>query len=394
MITFNPAQETARYIDALGPERLAKAAAYTTGDQWITIWGVVISLLMAVIFVRSRILEKLTARWQHWGWFRRSFTIAVIFFALSSLLQLPWNIYVGWQREHAYGLSSQPLGDYLSQQLLSASISAVLGGLFLTGIFAFIRKFPKNWWLWGAGFVGAVTALMLLASPVLIEPLFNSYKPVPNGPVRDALVEIADRSNIPHDRIFMYDGSRQSNNFTANVSGIGSTARIAISDVALKQASLDEVKAVTAHEAGHYMLGHVWRYIVIFPIMALVLFWLIARLYPVAARLLGSDTILGDAAGFPVFMALVAVLTLLTLPVMNSITRKGEREADDYSLATAQKPDALASALVKTADYRDPRPSAWSEAIFHTHPSVEKRVRNAMDWKARHMKEPTLQTAP
>ena len=394
MMAFDPAAETARYIDSLGPERLAKAAAYTTGDQWITLWGVAISLLMAVIMVRTQVFEKLSARWQHWGWFRRTATIGVIFFLLSTLLDLPWTIYTGWIRERAYGLSSQPLGDFLSQHGLSALLSAVIGGLFLTGIYAFIRKLPRSWPLWGALFVGAFTTLMLLAGPALIEPMFNKYTPVPDGPVRDALVEIADRSQIPHDRIFLYDGSRQSNNFTANVSGIGSTARIAISDVALKQASLDEVKAVTAHEAGHYTLGHVWRYIVIFPFLSLILFWIIRRFYPVAARLLGSETQLGDAAGFPVFMAMVAVLSLLTVPLMNGITRKGEREADNYSLMTANKPDALATALVKTADYRDPRPSAWSEAIFHTHPSVEKRVLNAMQWKARHPPSAPLQKAP
>ena len=56
----------------------------------------------------------------------------------------------------------------------------------------------------------------------------------------------------------MYNGSRQSNNFTANAGGVGSTARVAISDVAFKNASLDEVRAVTGHEIGHYVLKHTW----------------------------------------------------------------------------------------------------------------------------------------
>ena len=91
--------------------------------------------------------------------------------------------------------------------------------------------------------------LGLLAGPALIEPLFNEYKPVPPGEVRTALEAIADDVEIPHDRIFMYDGSRQSDRFTANVSGIGPTARIAISDVALKQASIAEVRAVSSTDS-------------------------------------------------------------------------------------------------------------------------------------------------
>jgi STE24 endopeptidase len=96
---------------------------------------------------------------------------------------------------------------------------------------------------------------MMLLGPSLIQPLFNEYAPVPEGEVKQAIERLAVEANIPTDRIFMYDGSRQSNNFTANVSGIGSSARIAISDIALKEANLDEVKAVTGHEIGHYVSG-------------------------------------------------------------------------------------------------------------------------------------------
>ena len=105
--------------------------------------------------------------------------------------------------------------------------------------------------------------------------------------VRTALEKIADDVQIPHDRIFMYDGSRQSEYFTANVAGIGPTARIAISDIALKEASLAEVRAVTGHEAGHYKLGHVWRYAVLFPLLAGLGLWLIQRLF---APLIPSET--------------------------------------------------------------------------------------------------------
>jgi STE24 endopeptidase len=195
--------------------------------------------------------------------------------------------------------------------------------------------------------------------------------------------------NIPKDRIFMYDGSRQSDRFTANVSGIGPSARIAIADVALKQASIAEVRAVTGHEAGHYKLGHIWRYAVIFPLLAMAFFWLLDRLFAPTARLLGSDARLDEARGLPVFAVVGSVLGLLITPLTNTLTRVGETESDQYSLETVNEPDALATALVKTAEYRYPRPSALQEALFYTHPSVEKRALMAMEWKAAHPPEVT-----
>ena len=311
-----------------------------------------------------------------------TFAVSAVCFALADLIALPWTLYTDWQRQHAYDLSKQPLGDFLGQWALSEAISVVLAGLFMLGVYALIRKTGARWWLWGGGLAAASMALIILAAPSVIEPMFNEYKPVPPGDVRSALEKIADDVDIPHDRIFMYDGSRQSERFTANVSGIGPTARIAISDVALKEASLAEVRAVTGHEAGHYKLGHIWRYVVIFPLLAMVMFFLLNRLFVPTARLLGSDAQLGEARGLPVFMVVISVIGLLAQPVTNSLTRIGESEADAYSLATVGEPDALASALVKTAEYRYPRPAKLEEVLFYTHPSVEKRVRAAMEWKA------------
>ena len=380
---LTPAQEAARLVDTLGPAALAKAEAYTIGNHWLLFAGVGVSLLVAVIMVRLKLLDRIAARFGDGRRFLATFTVSAAFLLISTLIALPWTIYTDWHRERSYGLSSQPLGDFLGQLAIGEAIGMVLGGLFLTGVYALIRRTGQRWWLWSGGLAAATVLLALLAGPVLIEPLFNEYKPVPPGEVRTELEQIADDVGIPHDRIFMYDGSRQSDRFTANVSGIGPAARIAISDVALKEASLAEVRAVTGHEAGHYQLGHVWRSVVLLPLLAMAFFYLLNRLFAPTARLLGSDAQLDEPRGLPVFAVVGSVLGLLVTPLTNTLTRVGETEADQYSLETVNEPDALATALVKTAEYRYPRPSTLQEALFYTHPSVEKRALMAMEWKAK-----------
>jgi STE24 endopeptidase len=380
---LTPAQQAAQLVDSLGPEALAKAQAYTTGNHWVLFTGVGVSLLVAFIMVRLRLLDRIAARFGNQQGFLATYSVSAAFFLISAVISLPWVMYTDWYRQRAYDLSSQDTFDFLGQLAISEVITALAGGLFLAGVYTLIRRTGQRWWLWSGGLAAFATLVMLLAGPSLIEPLFNDYKPVPQGEVRTALEEIADDVGIPHDRIFMYDGSRQSERFTANVSGLGPTARIAISDVALKQASIDEVRAVTGHEAGHYKLGHIWRYVVILPALAMLFFFLLNRLFAPTARLLGSDARLDEARGLPVFAVVGSVLGLLATPLTNSITRIGETEADLYSLQTVNEPEALASALVKTAEYRYPRPTALEEALFYTHPSVEKRVLMGMEWKAK-----------
>ncbi len=379
---FNPEAATRAYIDSLGPEQLAKAAAYTAGNHWLLLWGLVVSAIVTWIIVRTGLLDRIAARFAGRGPNLRAFLVSAVFLLVSTLITLPWSLYEGWWRERGYGRTSQPLGDYLGQDAIGTVITVLVGALFLTGVYALIRRTGRRWWLWSGGLTAAATSVLLLLSPMLIEPLFNDYKPVPPGEVRDALVVMAKEAGVPADRIFVYDGSRQSNNFTANVAGLGGSARIAISDVAFKGASLDEVKAVTGHEIGHYVLGHVWRGVIVVSVLAVVFFFLADRLYPRFARAFGSRAELADPVGLPVLLFIVGVLGLFAQPVMNTLSRMDETESDMYSLKTVGLPDALASALVKTAEYRDPRPGALQEILFYTHPSVERRVRRAMEWKA------------
>jgi STE24 endopeptidase len=379
---FDPQAATAAYIDSLGADALAKAAAYTAGNHWLLLWGLVVSGVFTWVIVRWGILDRLATRLARRGVNLRTFVVAATFFALSSLLTLPWELYADWWRESRYGRTSQPLADYLGQQAIGIVIFALLVGLFFVGVYALIRRAGRRWWIWSGGLTAAALAAFLLAAPVFIEPIFNEFEPVPESEVRDALVEMAQRAGVPADRIFVYDGSRQSNNFTANVSGVGGSARIAISDVAFKGASLDEVKAVTGHEIGHYVLHHVWRTVAVFSALAILFFFLADRLFPRFARAFGSTATLADPAGLPVLLFMLSVFAVLAEPVVNTLSRIDETESDRYSLETVELPDALASALVKTAEYRNPRPHPLQEMLFYTHPSVERRVRMAMEWKA------------
>jgi STE24 endopeptidase len=381
---FDPAAATASYIDGLGAENLARALAYTTGGHWLLLWSLLVSALVCWVIVRMGILERVEARFGARGPGVRAFAVGIAYFLCSALIGLPWSVYSGWWRERSYGRTAQPLGDYLLQGSIGVLLGAVLGALFFMGVFALMRRTGRRWWIWSAGMTAVSAAVLILLAPIVIEPIFNDYRPIPSGDVRDAIVVLARSAGVPEDRIFVYDGSRQSNNFTANAGGIGGSARIAVSDIAWKGASLDEVKAVTGHEIGHYVLGHTWRGVALITVLAVLFFFLIDRLFPRIAGAFGSRATLDSPVGLPVMLFMASLFGLLGTPVLNAFGRYGETEADQYSLENVNLPDALASALVKTAEYRYPRPGALEEAIFYDHPSVERRVRMGMEWKAAH----------
>jgi STE24 endopeptidase len=383
-MTFNVDAATARYIDSLGPAALQKAHDYTVGKEWMLLWGLLVSAVVTWLIVRSGILDRVEAKLRQRAFALRALVVGAVYLVVSAILTLPWTLYEDWWREKSYGRTAQPIGDFLLLGGISIVITAIFGGIFLMLLYLLIRKAGRTWWLWSGALTAVVLAFAMLIAPILIEPLFNKYEPVPPGKVRDAVVEMAGRAGIPPQKIYMYNGSRQSNNFTANAGGVGSTARVAISDVAFKNASLEEVRAVTGHEIGHYVLKHSWWGILFFSVLAIVLFWLADRLYPRFARAFGTDAAIGDPRGVPVVIFVASLFGLLAMPLTNTFSRTLETQADIYSLRTENLPDALSTALVKSAEYRYPRPNPVEEVIFYDHPSVEARVHRAMEWKAAH----------
>ena len=381
-MAFNAEMATKAYIDGLGEEALVQAAAYTAGNHWLMLWSLVVTVLSTWLILRSGILTTLAVKLSGKGLFNRAFRVSATFIVLSSIIELPWTIYTSWYRQTQYDMTAQPLGDFLGQAGLSLALSAVIMGVLLALFYVLVNRVGKLWWAWFGGVTASVITLMMILGPTLIQPLFNEYTAVPEGKVKEAIEALAVEANIPTERIFMYDGSRQSNNFTANVTGISSSARIAISDVAMKQADLDEVKAVTGHEIGHYVSGHIWWIVLLLSAQIVVAFLLADKLFAPVAKWFGADEDIRNPASIPVLILLVGVLMTLFAPINNTLSRMNETDADRYSLETVNLPDGLASALVKTAEYRNPRPGTLQEVLFYTHPSVEGRVRMAMEWKA------------
>lgn len=388
---FDPAAATAAYLAELPAEAHAKAQAYTQGGHWLLLWGALVSVIAACLVLRSGLLVRIR------GWVERRkphpllavAAVIPVYMAADFILSLPWNAYAGWWRESQYGLTSRPFGGWFGEQLLSLPV-AIAGMLILMQmVYLTMRWRPHTWWIWSGAAVAIFVVFALVISPVLIDPLFNNYKPAPPGPVRDAVVAMAKANGVPSDKIYIYDGSKQSNRYTANVSGLFGTARIAMSDVMFKKnADLAEVKGVVGHEMGHYVRGHADAYAAAFGLMALIAFFLIDRLYPLALRLAGGRGVegLADPAGYPVIMILLAVLGLVATPLINTMGRIGEADADRFSLEHVNEPDGMARALVKTIEYRAATPSKLEEFLFYDHPSVGSRVRRCMDWKAAHPK--------
>ena len=382
----NAEAATQAYLDRLPAEVVAKSDAYYTGGYWLQLWNLLLGLAVAVLMMSGR----RAARVRDWalrvgkGPVRRDMLVGAAYVLASSVLTLPLAVYEGWWREQAYGMSTQTLLAWLGEAALIQGFNMLLMALVVAGLYALMRRAGARWWIWGTAGGIAVLAVVIALSPVLIEPAFNTYKPVEDGPVKTAVLQMAHANGVPVDNVYVFDASRQTTRVSANVAGLFGSAAVRLNDNLLRRTSEPEIRAVMGHELGHYVMNHIAKTLAL---LTLVLFagfatvqWLLGRLLARFAATTGVSRV-DDVAGLPVLAAVFSVFLALATPVNNSITRVQEAEADKFGLNLSREPHGFAEAQLRLVEYRKADPGAVEEFIFFHHPSTRHRILDAMRWR-------------
>ncbi|MEH3047283.1 M48 family metallopeptidase [Sphingomonas adhaesiva] len=399
---FDVDTATRAYLNLVqGPAR-AVSDRYFEGGEWLLLWGMLVAVAVYWLVLatgwsarwRDAVERRTRRRWLVPALYAVPFTI------VTSLLMLPWSFYTDYLREHQYGMSNQTLPAWAGDAAKMLGLGLVGNILILTILFVALRRFPRAWWVWGAGGAAGLIALGALIFPIFIAPAFNNYTELPAGPLRERIVAVARAHDIPADHIYVSDASRQTKRISANVSGIGPTIRITLNDNLLNRTTPDEVVAVMGHEMGHYVLRHIWWLVAGMTLIFALLFFAASRVGPWLIRRNPRWGVrdLADPAAAPVLLALVAVGALVLTPVQNNMIRHNEVSADAFGLDAARQPDAFARTAIRLSEYRKLEPGAVEEFLFYDHPSGAARVRAAMQWKKDHvpgatMERPTLAVA-
>ncbi|HET7649294.1 MAG TPA: M48 family metallopeptidase [Gammaproteobacteria bacterium] len=393
--SFDPEKATAAYMAELSPAAKARSDAYFEGGYWLILWsllygiGVAWLLLGTKLSARMRdVAEKITRH----KWLQTAL-YSVQYILLTAVLGFPLTLYQDFFREHQYGLSNQDFGQWMGDQFKGLLVALILGTLALIVVYAVIRKAQRSWWLWGSVVLIVFGIFSATIAPVYIAPLFNTYKALPDSPLKARILSMARANGIPASNVYEFDASKQSKRISANVSGMFGTTRISLNDNLLNRSTPAEIQAVMGHEMGHYVLNHVYKDIVFFGIIIVVGFavvqWGFGRLHARFGARWGIRDV-SDVAGLPLLIALFSVYMFLMTPVTNSITRSSEAEADAFGLNAAREPDGFAQAALQLSEYRKMHPGPVEEFIFFDHPSGWNRIHRAMVWKAEHINDPDI----
>ena len=384
---FDPAEATRAWLATVPADKRAKSDAYFEGGYWLILWNFLAAAAISILLLQSHVSARLRDFAERATRLRPIQVVlyAIPYFLIVALLSFPLTVYQEFYREHQYSMATQTFGPWMVDQCKALLIILIVGPLALIILYTVLRRARRMWPIWGTIVAVCLGIFGNFIAPVFIEPLFNTYKALDDPKIREPILAMARANQIPVDKVFVVDASRQTTRIGANVAGLFGTTRIALNDNLLKRCSLPEIREVMAHEMGHYVLNHGAKLTIYFGIFALLGFALTSLFLDRATERWGERWGVhgvGDLAGLPLLTLILSGYVFIVTPFVNTVTRVTEREADAFGINTCREPDGAAMVALKLGEYRKLDPGPIEEFVFFDHPSGRARIRMAMDWKA------------
>lgn len=329
------------------------------------------------------------------GWLRdlayrmgfQNYSLAVFMYLLlllfiSKILGIGFDVY-GFRLERRYKLSTQRLRSWFWDEVKGFLVGLLMGTIVIELLYFTIRQWPQNWWLLAWALFIVLFIVLAQLAPVVLFPIFYKFEPLENEELRRRLVVLSERAGTRVRGVYRWKLSEKTKKANAALTGLGVTRRIILADTLLDNYSEDEIEAVLAHELGHHVHRHILKSIFVQAAITLFGFWAAnwALHYAIDHHLFDFVQI-SDFADLPLLALVATVLSFLLMPALNAYSRFNERQADRYAFESIASVEPFISSMNKLADQNlaERAPSKWIEWLFHSHPSISRRLKAAEDW--------------
>jgi STE24 endopeptidase len=276
------------------------------------------------------------------------------------------------QRAKNVGLVTQSWGGWAVDVVKGTAIGSgfVAGGGALLA--AGMRRFGGGWWLPGAAATAAFGVVFTYLGPVVLDPVFNKFTPLPEGDTRSDVLDLARRAGVDVGEVYSVDASRRTTAANAYVTGIGRTKRVVLFDTLLTDFTPAETRLVVAHELGHVRFRDV----------QFGLLWaaLVAPVGTLAVARAGERLTRPGATPVPAVALALALLAPAMTAIANQLSRAIERRADAFALELTGEPQAMVDfeRRITLKNVGDPDPPRWLRVVLGTHPSTMERIGQAI----------------
>ncbi|WP_326638129.1 M48 family metallopeptidase [Streptosporangium sp. NBC_01755] len=360
-------------------EQIARSEAF---DKLVSVPGYLslgLTLVVAGVLVGTPLGARLVGRLRGPWWLRALLGVLALSVAVA-MLRWPLGM---WSETYLrdFGLSTQTWPTWTVDRIKSLGVGTALTAIMVLAVVALARRY-RRWWIPAAAGAFALTVAASFAYPVLIEPIFNDFRPMEAGRLRDDLLAMAARDGVPVENVLVADASRRTTALNAYVSGFGATRRIVVYDTLLR-APADEVELVVAHELGHAKAGDVLSGTLVGGLGAAFgacLLYVVTSAGAVRRR--AGISSVGDPRAVGLVMGLLSLATVLSGPAQNLVSRHIEARADVHALDLTRDPATFVAMQKRLAvtNISDLSPDLMEYVLYASHPTAPQRIALARSW--------------
>jgi STE24 endopeptidase len=377
------------FRETINPAEYSRSIQYTLARSTFHLTEISCGTLILLGIVFSGVLPTLYYWWTNklgvstWAMGAFLFVMA----AGLSLLDLPLDWYRQFRLEEKFGFNTTTLKTWWLDRVKGLLLALALGYPLIVLILNLVKWTGAYWWLWAWGAMLVFQLLMFILAPVLILPLFNKFAPLPEGTLKQRLLDLAQRARFAVQGIRVMDGSKRSRHSNAFFTGIGRFKKIVFFDTLIEQLAEVELEAVLAHEIGHYKKKHIPRMLIFSAIGSLAGFYLLSWL--------ASQEWFFAAFGFQpgnvtpallLFALLSGVFTFWLSPALHWLSRRHEYQADAFAAEMMSEPGPLITALRKLnqKNLSNLLPHPLYSGFYYSHPTLLERERSLRAHGAMH----------
>jgi STE24 endopeptidase len=296
---------------------------------------------------------------------------------LSGILDIPFSLYSTFVIEKRYGFSTITVRLWIADLIKGLLISTMLSGILLGAMLALVYYAEHTWWLWAWLFFSAFQMLIIWLYPILIAPLFNKFEPIENEALKEAIITLMAKVGLRTGGVFQVDAGKRSKHTNAYFTGLGETKRIVLYDTLLKSHTSEEILSVLAHEAGHWKKRHIMKQVILTETVAFVFLYLVYRLidWPLLYQTFGfAENI--PYVGLLLIAAIFGPIVFFLTPIGAMLTRRFEREADDFCYILVGTTMPMINALKRLAkdNLANLHPHPFYAWFYYSHPPLTERI--------------------
>lgn len=297
-------------------------------------------------------------------------------YMIIHISMLPFSFYSNFVIETKYQFNTSTKILFFKDNLISLVMTLLVVSL-LSLIFFYIVTYQNLWWLLMSLTMFSLIIISMFIYPTYISPIFNKFKKLNDENIKDEIKDLSKKTNFSIENLFIMDRSKRSKHPNAYFTGFKSNRRIVFYDTLIDLLSAQEIKAVLAHEIGHYKHNHIIKSLVLSSIVIFTGMFLLSQLVNSNHYLELLNLPISASSQLVALFFTYQVVSFFTDPFFSTLSRKNEYEADTFASNQVEK-EYLISSLTKLykSNLSFLIPNKFYALFYFSHPTVLERINN------------------